>query len=86
MANFFINYDADTDRLSIDAFRNEGYANSDIVLLVGDIHEGVTGNAPLEGVKDALKAAIKNGSLCVREDEHIINRLYNLIQEHEAEE
>lgn len=85
MANFFINYDADTGRLSIDPFRNAGYANSDISLLVGDIHAGVSGNVPLEGVKGAIKAALENGTLCDVEDEHIINRLHNLIQEHEAE-
>lgn len=80
MINYFINYDADTDHLSISTFRNTGYANSDVLSLVDGIHFSDSGNCELEGAKEALE----DGSIWMDEDEHIVNQLLNLIQEHEA--
>lgn len=52
---YFINYDADTDHISINTFRNSGYANSDIGGLAEDLKNGTSGNAPLDGALEALE-------------------------------
>ena len=78
--NYFINYDPATG-VAINTYRQpNGYANDDVVELVDDMVAGRPGNCPLEGAKDALE----DGSLWNDEDEHIINQIHNLIQEHEA--
>jgi hypothetical protein len=52
---YFINFNVNTG-ISIDTYRGaSGYANSDVAGLVDDIVNGVDGNCPLEGAKEALE-------------------------------
>ena len=50
----FINFDVDTG-LSINTYRNLGWANGDVLGLVDDILNGHNGNCPLDGARDALE-------------------------------
>lgn len=53
---YFINYNASSDHISIDSFRNpDGYANSDIGGLAENLKDGLPGNVPLDGALDALE-------------------------------
>jgi len=52
---YFINYDANTDRITISTYRNTGYSGD-----IGDLAEAVEQqnlcvNCPLDGAKDTLE-------------------------------
>lgn len=49
----FVNYSVVTG-VSVNPYRNNGYANSDVGGLVDDMVNGVDGNCPLEGTMEAL--------------------------------
>ena len=51
----FLNYNANTETLSINTFRNNGYFNEDVVGLVEDIVTGVSSCCNLEGALDAVR-------------------------------
>lgn len=55
MKTLFINYNANTETLSINTFRNNGYFNDDVTGLVEDIAVGVSSSCYLEGALDAVR-------------------------------
>ena len=55
MKTLFINYNANTETLSINTFRNNGYFNDDVTGLVEDIAVGVSSSCDLEGALDAVR-------------------------------
>lgn len=81
--SYFINYDVNTG-LSINTFRNNGYANSDVGGLVDDIVAEREGYCSLDGAKDALEdGAFWAGSNATQE---ILEELHALICEFEDNE
>lgn len=55
MTNLFLNYNANTETLSINTFRNNGCLNDDVVGLVEDIAVGVSSCCDLDGAIDAVR-------------------------------
>ena len=55
MTTLFLNYNANTETLSINTFRNNGYLNDDVTGLVEDIVVGVSSSCDLEGALDAVR-------------------------------
>lgn len=55
MNTLFLNYNADTKTVSVNTFRNAGYANFDVIGLVDDIVMGVSGCCDIEGALDAVR-------------------------------
>lgn len=55
MTNLFLNYNAHTDTIMVNTYRNNGYFNEDVVGLVEDIAVGIHSSCNLEGALDAVR-------------------------------
>ena len=55
MTNLFLNYNANTETLSINTFRNPGYYYEEVCDLVESMVSGVSGSCDLEGALDAVR-------------------------------
>ena len=55
MTTLFLNYNANTETLSINTFRNQGYYCEDVCDLVESMVSGVSGSCDLEGALDAVR-------------------------------
>lgn len=53
--NYFLNYSAIHNTLTVNTFRNNGYANFDVTGLVDDIAMGVDGCCDIGGSLDAVR-------------------------------
>lgn len=81
----FINYNSDTDCISLNTFRQpSGYYHGDVTGLVTDILAGISCSCALEGTK----AALEDGSLWQDDDDTqvTIEFLHDLISMHENTE
>lgn len=73
--NYFINYNAQTDHVSINTFRESGgFFRDDIKDLVYDVEIGHSSSCDLEGAKDALQdGEIWKGSIVKQETLEVIH-------------
>lgn len=83
MTTLFINYNANTETLSVNTFRNTGYYNEDVCGMVEDIVTGVNSCCPLDG---AL-AALEDGAAWAGTNatEEILEMLHDAIVSYEQE-
>ena len=83
MTTLFLNYNANTETLSINTFRNTGYYNEDVCGMVEDIVTGVNSCCPLDGALDAVRdGAAWAGTNATTE---ILEMIDNSICEYDAE-
>lgn len=54
MKNLFLNYDAHTDTVTVNTYRNQGYFG-DICDLVENVARGISTSCNLEGALDAVR-------------------------------
>ena len=55
MKKLFLNYDADTDTVTVNTYRNNGWFNHDVKGLVADIAVKIPSCCNLEGALDAVR-------------------------------
>ena len=49
MTNLFLNYDAHTETITVNTYRNNGYFNEDVEGFIADIADGIHSCCNLEG-------------------------------------
>ena len=75
--NYFINFNAQTGRITINRYRNNGMANADVIGLVEDMEKGISSTC---SVKGAL-AALEDGSIWNDDQQEIIENLHATLWE-----